>query len=149
MYLAGQITDLFAAAATLAQQSTADQLHEAYQSFTAQLTARDPTINHAYLPARPDSPARRASFAEDLVDHGADRDPAIQAATLALWDALPATAGAPQAATIIGVDLADIRAAGLKARDLQNALNLHHLATAAQPQLLATRIDPGAVYFVK
>ena len=30
-----------------------------------------------------------------------------------------------------------------------NALNLHHLATAAQPQLLATRVDPAAVYFVK
>lgn len=28
-----------------------------------------------------------------------------------------------------------------------NVLNLHHLATAAQPQLLATRVDPGAVYF--
>ena len=121
MYLAGQIADLFAAAATLAQQSTTDQLHEAYQRFTALLTARYPTINHAYLTARPDSPARRASFAEDLVDHGADRDPAIQAATLALWDALLAAATETQTATIIGVDLADIRAASLTVRDLQSS----------------------------
>lgn len=30
-----------------------------------------------------------------------------------------------------------------------NALNLHDLATTAQPQLLATRVDPAAMYFVK
>ena len=30
-----------------------------------------------------------------------------------------------------------------------NALNLHQLATAAQPQLIATRVDPAAVYFAK
>ena len=125
MDLATQIAELFATALlSLARTPNARALHDAYQTFCALLMEHYPAVNFHYLADRPASASRRASFAEDLVDQQAHNDHAVVTAALALGDALQAAAtanAAPTDATVIGVDLAGVRAAALKLRDIQSS----------------------------
>src|SRR5262245_54342699 len=117
------ITAALAAGAAAGLTAVASQaVKDAYGRLTAALAARFPQVQtHVQaLEARPDSPAKQASLAEELAGTGAEGDAELLQLARALLEAIEREA--PQAAARAGVDLERVKAGGsLNIEDVEGA----------------------------
>ena len=117
------ITAALAAGAAAGLSAVASQaIKDAYGRLKAALAARFPQVQtHVQaLEARPASPAKQASLAEELAETGADRDAELRQLAQVLLEAIELEA--PQAAASAGVDLERVKAGGsLNIEDAEGA----------------------------
>jgi hypothetical protein len=140
------ITAALAAGAAAGLTAVASQaIKDAYGRLKGALAARFPQVqtNIQALEARPNSQAKQASLAEELVEVGAERDAELLQLAKALVEAIEREA--PQAAASAGVDLARVKAeflniqrvgGGVRVRDAEmtgGGINITDVGAAGGP----------------
>jgi uncharacterized protein (DUF885 family) len=124
------ITAALAAGAAAGLTAVASQaIKDAYGRLKAALAARFPEVgvNVQALEARPDSQAKQASLAEELVEVGAERDAELLQLAQALVKAIEREA--PQAAARVGVDLERIKAEFLNMQRVTGSVRVRDAET--------------------
>lgn len=115
-----KIVDILATALYANQQGNAavPDLSSKIEALTGQITELYPDVSLRPLERRPHSSDVREMLAEDLVDAGAGLDAALAHLALDLANALHKEA--PNAAHIVGVDIADISVRSLRIEDVSS-----------------------------
>ena len=99
------------------QGTVSHAIEDAYTAMKTLIRHRYGNVDLAPVEAKPESAAKRASFAEDLASAGAATDDELQKLASAVINAV--TANKPETVKSIGVDLEEVRAASLRVRDVK------------------------------
>lgn len=112
------IVAALASGAAAGLKPTVEQtVKDAYAGLKGLIARKYSGVDLAALEKRPDSQVKRDSVAEDLTAAGVAGDAEMLAHARSLLDAIAAYA--PEAASAIGVDLAQIRGAALRIQDVE------------------------------
>ena len=110
---------LVAGAAEAVKPLVGDVLRDAYHGLKAIIQSRYAKVSLGQLEEAPDSQARRAVVAEDLVKAGADKDTELLQHAKAVLDAVAAQQ--QTGSDVVGLDIGKIKAGSMTLEDIVSA----------------------------